>query len=220
MKKWTSHPAFPYALPLVAFFVIHLGGKGLHPLAQYITYPIATAVCTFFVFYFLRHYEGLLEWKKPLATIGLGILAAALWIIPYEDLTSVNTSPYSGFNPGMIFESDDLVFGSIAIRLFGFAVTVPLIEEIFWRGFLQRYLINPDFKSVRIGSYTHYSYFGVSLMIVLAHSNQLGVAIIWALLSSTWFIYTKSVGTMVLLHAVTNLTLGIYVVVTESWYFW
>ncbi|MEM6820858.1 MAG: CAAX prenyl protease-related protein [Verrucomicrobiota bacterium] len=219
MSKWTQHPAFPYIIPLAAFFIVHLAISGLHEDAQYISYPIATMVCIFLVFYNLAKYPPLFQFKKLVPTVLVGMVAACLWIVPYTYITSVDPDPTAGFNPE-IFESKDIQICLIIIRMIGFCIMIPLVEEIFWRGFLQRYLIEEDFETVKLGSYTHLSFFATSLMIVLAHSDQWGVAIIWALLSSSWFIYTRSLGSMILLHAVTNFTLGVYIIVTKSWYFW
>lgn len=216
-----KNPALPFVLPLVMYMLIQLVGSKIHPDAKYITFPIAAAVCTLLVFYYLRYYPKLFEFKKPLATIGVGIVAAVLWIAPYDYFIAGDNPDYrAGFNPGAIFESDQIVLCSLIIRVFGSVVTVSLIEEIFWRGFLQRYLVDEDFESVPIGKYTHLSFWGTATMVVLIHADQWQVALPWAILSTSWFIYTKSVGSMVLLHAVTNLGLALYVLQTGKFYFW
>jgi hypothetical protein len=43
----------------------------------------------------------------------------------------------------------DLVF--IAFRIFGSVVLVPALEELFWRGWLMRWFIRPDFEAIRLG---------------------------------------------------------------------
>jgi len=40
---------------------------------------------------------------------------------------------------------------------------VPILEELFWRGWLMRWLIRPDFEAVRLGTYTHYSFWVTTL---------------------------------------------------------
>ncbi len=218
--NYLKNPALPYVLPLVCYMLIQLGGAEIHPDAKYITFPIATALCTMLVFYFLRHYPKLFEFKKPLATIGVGIVAAALWIAPYDYFIEVSTDPRAGFNPGAIFESDQIVLCSLIVRVFGSVITISLIEEIFWRGFLQRYMIKEDFEAVPVGKYTPMSFWGTAAMVVLIHADQWQVALPWALISTGWFVYTKSLGSMILLHAVTNLGLAIYVLYTGKFYFW
>lgn len=218
--NYLKHPALPYVLPLVSYILIQLIGSKIHADAKYITFPIATAFCTILVFYHLKTYPKLFEFKRPLATIGVGIVAAVLWIAPYDYLIGANPEPRAGFNPGAVFESDQIVWCSLIIRVFGSVIVISLIEEIFWRGFLQRYLIDEDFESVPVGKYTQFSFWGTAAMVVLIHADQWQVALPWALISTGWFVYTKSLGSMVLLHAVTNLGLATYVLYTGKFYFW
>ena len=51
----------------------------------------------------------------------------------------------------------------IAVRVFGLAVIVPLAEELFWRGFLLRWIIDEEFEKVSIGQYTFRSCVAVVL---------------------------------------------------------
>jgi membrane protease YdiL (CAAX protease family) len=46
------------------------------------------------------------------------------------------------------------------------------------------------------------------------------LAAVWCLLVSALYLKTKSVGACVIAHAVSNLILGIYVMVTRQWGFW
>jgi len=220
--NYLKHPAVPFVLPLMSYIIIQLIGSKIHPDAKYVTFPIATAACIIMVFYFIRHYPKLFEFKKPLATIGVGMVAAILWIAPYDHFVAKEfPDPRAGFNPGAVFPGyDQIILCSLAMRVFGSVITIAMIEEIFWRGFLQRYLVNEDFQSVPLGKYTLFSFWGTAAMVILIHANQWQVALPWALLSTGWYIYTKSLGSMILLHAVTNLGLAIYVLQTGKFYFW
>jgi len=98
---------------------------------------------------------------------------------------------------------------------------VPLIEEIFWRGFLQRYLVNEKFTSVKFGTYTHLSFFGVAGAFMLVHSpSDWPAAIATGVLFGWVAVKTKSLLACVIAHAITNLGLGIYIVTTKQWGFW
>ncbi len=221
MQKWLAYPMTPYLLPLLSFFIIHLGFSGIDPKAPYVTYPLSVLVCTGLVLYFRKRLPPLLSFVKPGATVVMGLVAAAFWILPYEPLSAGKIDYESGYNPANHFENPSIIFMLFAIRLLGLSITIPLIEEIFWRGGLQRYLVKEDdFESVPLGTFTIPSYFGTAFMIILAHSNQIGVAFIWAFLSTTWFMYTKSLGSMILLHVVVNFTLGVYVLITGKYFFW
>jgi len=93
------------------------------------------------------------------------------------------------------------------------------VEELFWRGWLQRWLINENFTSVRIGQFTPFSFAVVTTMFALVHP-QVFVALFAGLLFGWWVVKTKSLWDVVLSHAVANLLLAVYVLWTGRWYFW
>jgi len=219
--NFLKHPAIPFVLPLVTYILLQLIASKIHPDAKYVTFPIATAVCTLMLFYFLRHYPKLFEFKRPVATVGVGIVAALLWVLPYDTFVAgAFPDARAGFHPAAVFEDQQIVTCSLIIRIFGSVVTISMIEEIFWRGFLQRYLIDQDFQSIPVGRYTPFSFWATAAMVVLIHADQWQVALPWALISTSWFMVTKSLGSMILLHAVTNLGLAIYVLNTGKFYIW
>ena len=96
---------------------------------------------------------------------------------------------------------------------------VPVMEELFWRSFLMRYLINQDFRSVPMGAFTWFSFMGVAILFGLEHHRVI-VGIIAGLLYNLLLIRQKKLKGAILAHGVTNLGLGIYVLLTGSWMFW
>jgi membrane protease YdiL (CAAX protease family) len=56
-------------------------------------------------------------------------------------------------------------------------------------------------------------------MFMFAHA-ELGVAFLTGVIYGFWFVRTKSLGSVMLAHAVTNLLLGGYVLATGRWYLW
>jgi hypothetical protein len=93
------------------------------------------------------------------------------------------------------------------------------MEELFWRSFLMRYLIDPDFRSVPMGAFTWLSFLGVAVLFGLEHHRVL-VGILAGLLYGFLLIRQKKLQGVILAHGVTNLGLGIYIVLTGNWMFW
>ena len=211
------HPAFPYVAPFAAFMLM-LVINSLDSRAIYITYPIMVLGVGLLIACHLRKLPPLFPNRAP-ASIGLGLLGAVLWVGLYPWLSSVKPDSVPGFNPSL-FEDRDIRWGLLFFRMFGFSLIVPIMEEIFWRGFLMRCLIKDDFESVRLGTYTHLSFWATTGLFVAAHTDEWGVALLWGTMAGGWFVHTKNLGNIILLHAVTNFTLGIYVLATEKWYFW
>ena len=107
------------------------------------------------------------------------------------------------------------------MRVLRLVLVVPLLEEIFWRGFLLRHLIRDPFHEVPVGAFTWRSFTWVALAFGLAHWGPDFVpAIITGALYNLVAITTRSLGACVLAHAVTNLGLGLYLFRTQQWGFW
>src|SRR6202030_3615984 len=102
-------------------------------------------------------------------------------------------------------------------RFLRLVLVVPLLEEIFWRGFLLRYLINEKFTGVRMGAFSWLSFAVVTLGFGFTHSQADWLA---ALVTGALYNFvayrTKSLASCVAAHAITNLLLGIWIVGTRQ----
>ena len=107
----------------------------------------------------------------------------------------------------------------MAIRLAGAVLVVPVMEELFWRSFLLRYLINPDFKKVTLGTFSWFSFISVALLFGLEHHRWIQ-GIFAGFMYTALIINQKSLRGCVIAHGVTNLGLGLYVLATQNWMFW
>jgi CAAX prenyl protease-like protein len=161
---------------------------------------------------------------RPIAGLGfatlIGAIALIIWIAPQEWL---GVDPrYSGFNPERFGGPDTVAYWlNVTLRFFRLVIIVPLVEEIFWRGFLLRYLVDDDFMDVPMGTFTWKSFGIVVAGFCVEHSvPDYPAAILTGALFNLVAYRTKSLAACVLTHAVTNLILGIYIMRTGQWGFW
>jgi CAAX prenyl protease-like protein len=105
------------------------------------------------------------------------------------------------------------------VRLLGLVIVVPVIEELFWRSFLLRWLIDPDFGRVPIGRVTPVAAVLSSLFFALVHPEWLP-ALLTGLLWAALLWKTTSLSASALSHATANLALGLYVIATADWKYW
>ncbi len=210
------HPASPYVAPFALFLILTEIGRWIPGSLLWI-YPVKTALAGVMLVWFRRAYsEVKLEFSW--LAIAVGLVVFMLWIGTegYYPLLSESQaiSPYE--------LTEGIWYGALAwigIRLFGAAVIVPIMEELFWRSFLLRYLINTDFKQVTLGTFSWYSLIWTVLLFGLEHQRWLagiGAGILYTLL----LYRTKSLSACILAHAITNLALGIYVLLTRHWEYW
>lgn len=205
-------------------------------------YPIQTIVCLALIVRWWPAYPiHRINLPTTLLAIGTGIAGIALWILPSILHDRLNVATWlepagwqwkwlglesrgaEGFNPTIWQDQPALFYGTVFMRFVRMAVAVPILEELFWRSFLWRTVAEPyrDFWLAPIGQWSGRALLVTVPLFALAHqpSDWLG-AIIWGLLVSWILVRTKSLTACILVHAVSNLVLGIYVMQTRQWGFW
>lgn len=168
-----------------------------------------------------REYGELSAQNRPAAreaglAVAVGLAVFVLWIhldAPWMRLGE----PAAGFTPlGADGRIDPLL---AAFRLAGAALLVPVMEELFWRGFLMRWLHHPTFEGVDPRTVGLRAVVASTFVFVLAHTLWLAAAI--AGLAYAWlYIRTGRLWVAVIAHAVTNAALGVWVLATGNWSFW
>lgn len=184
-------------------------------------YPVKIAVVTAALIYFRKSYTDF-DWatlkntKHTLFSVGIGLIVFIIWI--NLDLPFAIQGELSTYDPSSIHEGSVLIFMLVS-RALGAAVCVPIMEELFWRSFLVRYLINKDFMQVGAGAFTTFSFIVTSVLFGLEHQLYLAGMIAGAAYNLVYW-RTKSLSTCILSHGVTNVVLAGYVLLTRSWHFW
>lgn len=185
---------------------------------KYWLFPVQSIVCAGILLWFWKEYTftPLRPWFWGVAG---GLLALAIWLSPQELFGVAHRT--KGFNPEVFLETPLLYWLTVISRFARLVIVVPLVEEIFWRGFLMRYLINERFETVAFGAYRPFSYFGVALLFMLVHAPEDFIgAFLTGLIYNGLAVKTKSLWACVIAHAVTNLGLGLYIMATRQWGFW
>lgn len=186
--------------------------------AEYWIYPVQTIGCGFLLLWFWREYS-----MTPPARLAfgvfIGILVFILWIAPQSFLGFPGR--FEGFNPDRFTAQPALYWGTVSLRFVRLVVVVPLVEEIFWRGFLLRFLIDEDFERVPIGAFSWLSFVAVALAFGFSHSRpDWPAALLTGALYNVVAYRTRSLFTCVLTHALTNFLLGLWIMKTGQWGFW
>ncbi len=108
----------------------------------------------------------------------------------------------------------------LTIRFFGLVCLVPLVEEFFIRGFLMRYIDDPDWDQIPLGTAGRWAILGVFIYAGFTHPSEALAALPWFGMVTWLYLKTNSIWNCVIAHAITNLLLGIYVVKTGTWELW
>ncbi len=200
-------------------------------------YPIQTLLCGGLLFWMRRHYT-LSPWRGLIPAILFAIIGIIFWVAPthlYYHWIGQGHEPQpwwewlgitkrtEGFDPGDLAAWPQWQMASLGMRFLRMVIVVPLVEELFWRGFLMRYVVAGDkpWQRVPFGTHRWLSYVIVTGMVTLIHNTEDHLAAwVWGSLTYFLAVRTKSLGACVLMHAVGNLLLGLYILKTQSWGFW
>jgi len=124
----------------------------------------------------------------------------------------------SAFNPFEHMADRRAAWAFLAVRFFGLALVVPLIEEFFLRGFIMRFVMARDWWEVPFGTVTTTAVVVGTVFPMLMHPAELVAAAVWFSMITWLMVRTKNIWDCVAAHAVTNFLLGVYVVASGDWH--
>ena len=229
MGNFLSPAAWARAIPFALFMVflalrgqfsVEEGEPSALPFDARWLYAASVVVVTASLVWFWRRYDELKRWGlslgQVLLSIGVGVVVFMLWIRLTEPWMMLG-EPTAGFVP--VDAEGELMWPLIAFRFVGAALLVPVMEELFWRGFLMRWIDAPDFEKVDPAAVSLKAVALSTLVFTLAHTQWLA-AIVAGLAYAWLYKKTRSLWAPVLAHVVTNGVLGVWVLVNGNWAFW
>jgi CAAX prenyl protease-like protein len=161
----------------------------------------------------------------PIGSMLLGAVVLAIWIAP--DLIWPGYRNFWLFHNGITGAARSTLAAAlksnvffIAVRVLESAILVPVAEELFWRGWVMRWTIRPDFESVPVGQYTALSFWLVAALFGSEHGPYWDVGLIAGVAYNWWCVRTRNLADCMLAHAVTNALLAIYVLRFDQWQYW
>jgi CAAX prenyl protease-like protein len=204
-----ASPTAAHVLPLVlftllnavpGFFRIENSELPWHVRApEHWVYPLQTVLCALVLVMFRKHYT-LAPWRGLGLAFVLGVVGIAFWVAPAlvrEALIQGGHEPAKwwewfglaerteGFDP-MIAQDSPLWFSTVVgFRFARMVLVVPLVEELFWRGFLMSFLLTEDgrFEKIAFGTHAWKVFWIVTAAVMLIHNTEdyLG-AFVWGAL--------------------------------------
>lgn len=167
---------------------------------------------------FWREYQELAAPRLPAAAAALaiatGLVVLGLWVSLNADWMVVGHA--SGFNP---LNQDRLDWALVAMRIAGAALVVPVMEELFWRSFLMRWIVAADFQSVDPSQLKRKAFIITSVLFGFEHNLWLAGIVAGAAYCALYMRH-RTIWSPIVAHAVTNGFLGAWVVMTGNWSYW
>ena len=160
----------------------------------------------------------------PLASVGIGLAVFLIWVGPDVLLgyrhywlfdNFIIGAPVSSISPAL---KRNVMF--ILLRVATSVGLVPVVEELFWRGWMMRWLIGKDFLKVPLGTYAPTAFWIVAVLFAYEHGSYWDVGLAAGIVYNWWIVRTRNLADCMLAHAVTNGLLSVYVLTTGQWQYW
>jgi hypothetical protein len=172
-------------------------------------------------------------WRVSWLAIAVGAVGVVVWVGLCDlDLESklwafagwggdTDLGERPAYNPfEQLKDHPTWAYAFLAIRFFGLVIVVPIVEEMFYRAFLMRFVVGQPWWEIPIGTATRAAVAIGVLFPVAVHPGEILAALAWFGMVTWLTVRTKNIWDCVAAHAVTNLLLGIYVLAFEQWQLW
>ena len=187
---------------------------------------LQAAVAIGFLVYFRKTYFRQFPFRISPVSFLVGAIGVVLWVaVCYPEIEGKLLVMLGfdlsrpGFNPFLIGD-DSVRLLFLFVRFSILCLIVPVIEELFVRGWLIRWYDDPDFESVTLSNLSTKALIAASVYGVVAHPMEAVAAFLWFGLVTLMMRRTGNFWDCVVAHAVTNLLLGLYVLKFSAWQLW
>jgi hypothetical protein len=171
---------------------------------------------------FWRHFGELgmprLSWREAGLAWLVGLAVFVAWInLNGSWISFMSNDPADGYDPRTVAGNID--WWLAATRLAGAALVVPIMEELFWRSLVMRWLDRSNFLAVDSRAVSLRALVASSVVFGFEHHLWLA-GIVAGLAYGELYRRSGNLWVPLFAHGVTNGALGIWVLSTGSWQYW
>jgi uncharacterized protein len=230
-KQFEKSPIAARVAPFVVFLLLTFCQGKFGEAGRYWFYFAKTLVGAWMIWE-VRPFVSELRLNFSWEAVAVGVAVCVIWIGLdglYPKLTELSVkvglskaaaTPALPWNPNLQFgDGAGLAWFFIAVRILGASLVVPVLEEVFFRSFLYRYIAKVDFQSVSLGQFLALPFLVTSLVFAFEHEEWLA-GILCGFAYQGLVIWKKRLGDAIVAHGITNLLLGLWVVWKGAWNFW
>jgi exosortase E/protease (VPEID-CTERM system) len=180
-----------------------------------VLYPLRVAATVAALVYYRRIYRDI-RWTCSWVAVAVGVGVFALWMALEPTADAAREAAFAD----ALHALPAAAMGFwLVVRVVGAVVTVPIAEELAFRGYLTRRLIDPEFERVALGTFTPLAFVVSSLLFGVMHGRWLAGTL--AGMAYALVLYRRGeLGDAIAAHAITNALLAAYVLTTGRWLLW
>jgi exosortase E/protease (VPEID-CTERM system) len=219
-RTWTategeSPATAAYLVPFLAILAASFISRSASGHFEWL-YPLRFVAAGWAIWHYRKAYKAI-QWRFGWEALAVGAAVFLVWIFPhFREAQPVATALGTGLNQLSV----PARWAWISIRIVAAVITVPLAEELAFRGFLARRLVNRGFDGLPLGRLTVLSILISSLVFGLMHGQQWMVGTVAGLAYAVLARWKGRLGDAVAAHAVSNLLLAAWVLMRGDWGLW
>jgi exosortase E/protease (VPEID-CTERM system) len=173
-------------------------------------YPVRVIAALWLLWVFRRSYANL-DWTLSWRAVAIGCATFVVWI------SLVPAGPRDGWPAALTTAPLQWAAAWLVVRVIGYTVTVPLVEELAFRGYLTRRLMQVDFDRLPVGMFSWWSFAASSLLFGALHGGMWLAGTIAGMTFAIALYQRRALGDAVVAHATTNGLIAMYVFATGRW---
>jgi exosortase E/protease (VPEID-CTERM system) len=207
----SSNATLPWLLPFLIILAAGMVSRALSAGFEWL-YGLRFVLAAGALWWFRETYKRLnwrCDWTGPAA----GVLVFFLWIL-------LDSSSSSGMPAELAAATPAGAFLWIALRSLGAVLTVPVAEELAFRGFLFRRMISADFESVPWTRFSWAAFMGSSVLFGLLHGSRWISGVLAGGIYALAVLRRGRFSNAVVAHATTNALIAADVLLFHHWSLW
>jgi CAAX prenyl protease-like protein len=176
---------------------------------------IALALLWFWRAYSELRFPAAVAPAQWLLAVGAGLGVFLLWVTVDADWAVLSRS--EGFAP--LRPDGGVDWSKALLRLAGLALVVPVMEELFWRSLVLRWIERHDFLALEPRRVGARAFLIATALFAVEHERWFAGAVAGAAYGALYML-SGNLWVPIVAHAVTNGALGLWVLGTRNWQFW
>ena len=214
-ESFHDNAAAPWLMPLLAILAAGMIARAMTSGFEWL-YPLRFFAAACVLWIFRARYRSL-DWHSGWASLAVGVSVFIFWI-GLDRIAGARGS--SAVGDGLSTLSNPAKYVWITFRTVAAITTVPIAEELAFRGFLIRRLISSDFESLRPTAFTWLSVLLSSLAFGFMHGDRWIAGTLAGLIYAGAFLRRGRIGDAVVAHSATNALLAGWVLLGGNWELW
>ncbi len=208
------HDATPaYLMPLLAILAAGMFARALSAGFDSL-YPLRI-LCAVAALWAYRRSYGSLDWRFTWRGVSTGVAIFGVWTAVAHFVTTPAAMP-----DDLARLPDPARAAWIGCRAAAAIITVPIAEELAYRGFLMRRIVSAAFESVALQSVRWPAIIISAVAFGMMHGGLWLAGIVAGMAYGALAVKTGKIGESVAAHATTNTLVAIQVLLFDQWQLW